>query len=85
MITITVKLKEYLEEYRNRGFNKKHKSERKNALGMNFDSYAKRIFALNAQESVHCSKHRKQKQQRLQVKNGKMNNRTVKKNVNCIT
>ena len=61
MITITVKLKKYLEEYRNRGFNKKHKSERRNALGMNFDSYARRILALNGQEFVHCSKHRKQK------------------------
>ena len=79
MITITVKLKKYLEEYRNRGFNKKHKSERRNALGMDFDSHARRILALNGQEFVHCSKHRKQKQQRLQVRNGKMNNTTVKK------
>ena len=81
MITITVKLKKYLEEYRNRGFNKKHKSERRNALGMNFDSYARRILALNGHESVHCSELLKQVRQRLQVRNGKMNITTVKKNV----
>ena len=77
MITIAVNPKEYFEESRNRGFNKKHNGIRKNVPGMNFDSYTRRILSLNDHETTQGNEHQKQIQRRLQVKNGKMNMTTV--------
>ena len=41
--TIAINPKEYFEKFRNRTINKKHKGVRRDALGMNFESYASRI------------------------------------------
>ena len=46
MNTFAVNLKEYHERYKGKNISKKHKGMRKNALGMNFKSYAGRIMSL---------------------------------------
>ena len=51
VITISVNPKEYLEKYRNKESIKKHKGIGKGALGMDFDSFARRILSLNDDET----------------------------------
>ena len=50
-ITIAVNPKEYLEKSRNKEVIKRHKGVRKGALGMDFDSYARRILLLDDHET----------------------------------
>lgn len=50
MNTFAVNLKVYHEKYKDKNISKKHKGMRKNALGMNFESYAGRIMSLHEHE-----------------------------------
>ena len=47
IITVAVNPKEYLEEYRDKSFNKKHKELKKDTPGMHFEAYANRVMSLN--------------------------------------
>ena len=44
VVTIAVNPKEYLEVFRNKELNKKHKGIKKTTLGMNFESFSNRIM-----------------------------------------
>ena len=41
---VAVNPKEYLEEYRDKSFNKKHKELKKDTPGMHFVAYANRVM-----------------------------------------
>ena len=49
--TIAINPKEYFEKFKDRNINKKHKGVRRNALGMNFESYAGWIAPLRLIDS----------------------------------
>ena len=51
--TTAVNPKEYFEKFKDRKINKKHKSVRKDTLGMCFESYAMRI---NSLRDIDCKK-----------------------------
>ena len=44
IIMVAVNPKEYLEEYRDKSFNKKHKELKKDTPGMHFVAYANRVM-----------------------------------------
>ena len=68
--TIAINPKEYFEKFKDRNINKKHKGVRRDAPGMNFESYASRISPLR---SFDCKKEEKKNiQKRLEVKNTNM-------------
>ena len=60
VLTIALNPKEYYEQFKDKGINKKHKGIRKNALGMEFINYANRILSLNDHEELHGSPSEKQ-------------------------
>ena len=51
MITIAVNPKEYFKNYKNKNINKKHNDTRKDASGMIFKSYARKIMSLRDHDS----------------------------------
>ena len=67
MNNIAINPKEHFEEFKNRNFNKKHKSMNRNVPGIGFDSCAERILSLNDLKSVRSRELQKKLQQRLQV------------------
>ena len=44
--TIAINPKEYFEKFKNRKINKKHKGIRRDTPGMNFVSYAEKIYSI---------------------------------------
>ena len=52
-ITIAVNPKEYLEKYRDKEINKKHKGVRKGTPSIDFDIYSRRILSLNNHETIN--------------------------------
>ena len=69
--TISINPKEYLGILKDRNINKKHKGVRRDAPGMNFESYAGRIAPLRPIDSKK-PQEKKLVQKRLQVKNTNM-------------
>ena len=68
--TIAINRKEYVEKFKNRKINKKHKGVRRDTPRVNFESYANRI---NLLRQIDCKKEEKKlTQKRLQVKNTNM-------------
>ena len=57
VVTIAVNPKEYLEVFRNKGINKKHKGIKKTTPGMNFESFSTRI--MDTREYTHAQKKAK--------------------------
>ena len=76
--TIAVNPKEYLEKFKNKTINKKHKGVRKGTRGMMFENYANRIkrlrYDLNVPQNVESVK-----QKRFEVRNNDMKMTTVNK------
>ena len=75
--TIAINPKEYIEKFKNRSINKKHKGVRRDTPGMFFESYAGRISKIKEFDSE--TKEKKIVQKRLQVKNTEMKMTSVKK------
>ena len=68
LVTIAVNPKEYIETFKNKAINKKHKGVKKSTPGMNFESFASRI--MDVREYTYSQKKAKQiKQMRFQLKN----------------
>ena len=74
---IDVNPKEYFEKLRNKAINKKHKGVRRDAPGIDFESYAERIRVLREIDRERSEK--KISQRRLQVKNTEMKMTKVSK------
>ena len=71
LVTIAVNPKEYIEIFKNKDLNKKHKGIKKNTQGMNFESFATRI--MDVREYTNSQKKAKSlKQTRFQLKNTDM-------------
>ena len=67
MVTIAVNPKEYIEIFKNKELNKKHKGVKKSRHGMDFESFAGRI--MDAREYTYSQKRAKTvKQTRFQLK-----------------
>ena len=67
LVTIAVNPKEYIEIFKNKAINKKHKGVKKSTPGMNFESFASRI--MDVREYTYSQKKAKQiKQMRFQLK-----------------
>ena len=67
LVTIAVKPKEYIEIFKNKAINKKHKGVKKSTPGMNFESFASRI--MDVREYTYSQKKAKLiKQMRFQLK-----------------
>ena len=64
-MTAAVNLKEYLEKYRDKTVNKKHKGLKRDTPGMNFEAYSQRVCSLN--EFYQNQKPLKIKQKRFQI------------------
>ena len=71
LVTIAVNPKEYIEIFKNKDLNKKHKGIKKNTRGMNFERFASRI--MDVREYTNSQrKARSLKQTRFQLKNTDM-------------
>lgn len=68
MLTIAVNPKEYYEQFKDKGINKKHEGIGKNTPWIEFINYVDRIFSLIDHEELHGTPSQKQIQKRLQVK-----------------
>ena len=67
LVTIAVNPKEYIEIFKNKAINKKHKGIKKSTPGMNFESFASRI--MDVREWCYSEKRAKKiKQTRFQLK-----------------
>ena len=67
LVTIAVNPKEYIEIFKNKELNKKHKGVKKSTPGMNFESFASRIMDVG--EYTYSQKRAKTvKQMRFQLK-----------------
>ena len=67
LVTIVVNPKEYIEIFKNKAINKKHKGVKKSTPGMNFESFASRI--MDVREFTYSEKPSKKiKQMRFQLK-----------------
>ena len=71
LVTIAVNPKEYIEIFKNKDLNKKHKGIKKNTQGMNFETFATRIMDVREYTYSH-KKAQSLKQTRLQLKNTDM-------------
>ena len=76
--TIAVNPKEYLEKFKNKDINKKHKGVKKGTRGMSFENYANRIKRLRYDLSITPSCEFV-KQKRFEVRNTDMKMTTVNK------
>ena len=74
---IAVNPKEYFEKFKNGTLNKKHRGMRRDTVGMNFESYAKRIATLRQPDDERNEKQIVQKS--LQVTNTEMKMTSVNK------
>ena len=72
VVTVAVNPKEYFEEFESQAVNKKHKGLRKDAPGMEFEDYAKRINSIIEIETFGHLLNEKQKQNRFAIKNNKI-------------
>ena len=72
VVTVAVNPKEYFEEFESQAVNKKHKGLRKDAAGMEFEDYAKRINLIIEIETFGHLLNEKQKQNRFAIKNNKI-------------
>ena len=72
VVTVAVNPKEYFEEFESQAVNKKHKGLRKDAAGMEFEDYAKRINSIIEIETFGHLLNEKQKQNRFAIKNNKI-------------
>ena len=71
LITIAVNPKEYIEIFKNKDLNKKHKGIKKNTRGMNFETFASGI--MDVREYTNSQKKAQRlKQTRFQLKNTNM-------------
>ena len=71
LVTIAVNPKEYIEIFKNKDLNKKHKGIKKSTPGMNFESFASRIMDIR-EYTISQKQAKTVKQTRFQLKNTDM-------------